>query len=81
MALLGERLGMDEPDTGDGLDTYVNVARRQNIVFTNNTSTVAVAGPVLHLSNIDGLTVTGNVQPLSSGVLASITASTAVTYP
>ncbi|MGO9179914.1 MAG: hypothetical protein ACLQHS_11750 [Candidatus Limnocylindrales bacterium] len=67
--------------TGDLLDTYVNVARRQDIVFTNTTSTVAVAGPVLNFANIDGLTVTGNVQPLRSGSLSSITDSTGVVSP
>ena len=65
--------------TGTPLDTYVTEARRRNIVFTNNTSAVAVAGPVLYLAHIDGLTVTGNVQPLTSGVLASITDCTGVT--
>ena len=67
--------------TGTSLDTYLNVARRQNIVFTNNTSTVPVAGPVLYFAHVDGLTVTGNVQPLTSGVLASITDCTGVAYP
>ncbi len=68
--------------TGDSLDTYVNdTTRRQNIVFTNNRSTVAASGPVLYLAHIDGLTVTGNVQPLTSGTFASITDSTGVTYP
>ena len=51
-----------------------------NIVFTNNTSTVAGNGPILMFANISGLTVSGNVQPLKSGALASITASTGVTY-
>jgi hypothetical protein len=66
--------------TGDSLDTYVTIARRQRIVFTNNTSRVAGIGPVLDLAHVDGLTVTGNVQPLSSGVLASIVDCTGVTY-
>lgn len=66
--------------TGSPLTTYVQEFSRSNIVFTNNTSTVTTAGPVLRFAHIDGLTVTGNVQPLSSGVLASITASTNVTY-
>jgi len=51
-----------------------------NIVFTNNRSTVNASGPVLRFAHIDGLTVMGNVQPLSSGGLASITDSTRVTY-
>jgi hypothetical protein len=68
--------------TGDGLDAYVDITtRRTSIVFTNNTSTAAEYGPVLYFAHIDGLTVTGNVQPLTSGVLASITDSTGVTYP
>jgi hypothetical protein len=67
--------------TGGTLLTVIDLARRKNIVFTNNTSTVSGGGPILRFAHIDGLTVTGNVQPLSSGVLASITDSTGVTYP
>jgi hypothetical protein len=64
--------------TGGSLLTAIGLARRQNIVFTNNRSTVAAWGPVLRFAHIDGLTVTGNVQPLSSGALVSITDSTGV---
>ena len=70
--------------TGKTLFTIIDnggTARMQNIVFTNNKSTVAGNGPVLRFAHIDGLTVTGNVQPLKSGPLASITDSTGVTYP
>jgi hypothetical protein len=67
--------------TGKSLLTYIDLARRQNVVFTNNTSQVTASGPVLRFAHIDGLTVTGNAQPLSSGSLASITDSTNVTYP
>ena len=67
--------------TGKSLLTVIDLARRKNIVFTNNRSTVTTAGPVLRFAHIDGLTVTGNVQSLSSGVLASITDSTSVNYP
>jgi len=66
--------------TGKSLKTYIELARRQNIVFTNNTSLVTASGPVLQFAYIDGLTVTGNVQPLSSGSLARITNSTNVVY-
>ena len=66
--------------TGASLVTIIQLDRRQNIVFTNNTSRVSASGPVLRFAHIDGLTVTGNVQPLSSGSLASITDSTSVTY-
>jgi parallel beta-helix repeat protein len=67
--------------TGGSLLTIVHLARRQNVVFTNNTSTVRATGPVLRFAHVDGLTVTGNVQPLTSGGLARITDSTGVTYP
>jgi len=67
--------------TGATLHTVIDLARRQNIVFTNNTSSLAGAGPILRFAHIDGLTVTGNVQPLTSGALASITDSNGVTYP
>ena len=66
--------------TGASLLTAIDLARRQNIVFTNNTSRVTAYGPVLHFAHVDGLTVTGNTQPLSSGSLASIIDSTSVTY-
>ena len=65
---------------GRTLLTIIDLARRQNVVFTNNTLAVTASGPVLRFAHIDGLTVTGNVQPLTSGVLASITDSTGVTY-
>jgi hypothetical protein len=68
--------------TGGTLFTVIDnggTSRMHNIVFTNNTSTVAGYGPVLMFAHIDGLTVTGNVQPLSGGSLTSITDSTSVT--
>jgi hypothetical protein len=64
--------------TGGTLLTVIDVSRRQNIVFTNNTSTVKGYGPLLRFAHIDGLTVTGNVQPLSGGSLVSISDSTSV---
>jgi len=64
-----------------GLNTYVMTAGRSNIVFSNNTSTQKVAGPALSFQYVNGLTVTGNVQPLSSGSLAYINSCTGVTYP
>lgn len=67
--------------TGKSLLTIIDLAdRRRNVVFTNNRSLVATSGPVLRLAHIDSLTVTGNVQPLSSGSFASITDSTSVAY-
>jgi parallel beta helix pectate lyase-like protein len=65
--------------TEGALRADVTMARRRDIVFTSNTSNVAVAGPVLTFAHVDGLTLTGNVQPLTTGVLASITDCTGVT--
>ena len=67
--------------TGASILTAIQLStRRKNIVFTSNTGRVAAWGPVLRFAYIDGLTVTGNVQPLTSGSLASISNSTGVTY-
>jgi parallel beta helix pectate lyase-like protein len=66
--------------TGSTLFSDITLPRRQNIVFENNTSSVPADGPVFRFAHIDGLTVTGNVQPLKSGALAFIVDSTAVTY-
>ena len=51
-----------------------------NYTITNNTAAKAVAGPVLRIWGTNGVTVTGNKQPLSSGTLASFSGSTNVTY-
>ena len=64
-----------------GLNTYVTTARQQNIAFTNNTSTMAAAGPVLYFANVDGVTVTGNTQPLLSGSQVKFSNCTSVVYP
>jgi hypothetical protein len=64
-----------------GLNTTVEVARRQNIIFTTNTATLAVPGTVLVFAYVDGVTVTGNVQPLSSGTLTRFLNCTGVTGP
>lgn len=61
--------------TGDALHTYVNVTPRRNIVFTNNEALVPGHGPILRFAYIDGLRISGIVQPLCSGQLASITDS------
>jgi Right handed beta helix region len=57
----------------------VTVGRRRDIEFTNNVSSIAVAGPVISMAHVDGLTVTGNIQPVTTGALTSITDCTAVT--
>jgi hypothetical protein len=59
--------------TGNSIATYVDsvgTVRMKHITFTNNKGGKAVAGAVIYFKHIDGLTITGNVQPLSSGVLA-----------
>lgn len=66
--------------TNGRLATDITMPRRTSIVFTNNTAQFRAYGPVLTFAHIDGLTVTGNVQPLISGPLASITDSTDVIY-
>jgi hypothetical protein len=64
--------------TGGTLRTNVTIARRRSIVFTNNTSTVAGRGPILRFAHVDGLTVGGNHQPLSSGSVLRISDCTRV---
>ena len=66
--------------TGSTLLSDITLARRSNITFENNTSSVPADGPVLRFAHVDGLTVTGNVQPLKSGALAFIEDSTKVTF-
>lgn len=64
---------------GPGLRTWIGrPSRMSNVTFSDNRSTVAMAGPVLTFENIDGLRITGNTQPLTSGSLFSITNSTDV---
>jgi hypothetical protein len=62
-----------------GLSTWIGKDRTSNITFTNNSTTKAARGPVLYFEHVDGLTVSGNVQPLTSGSLASVSDSTNVT--
>lgn len=61
-----------------GLATWFGKNRTQNIVFTNNTTSRAGAGAVLRFEHVDGLTVRGNQQPLTSGPLTYIYDSTNV---
>jgi len=61
--------------TGGSLKTLANqngAVRMTRIAFTNNKGGRAAAGSVLQFAHVDGLTITGNVQPLSSGALKSI---------
>jgi hypothetical protein len=66
--------------TGGALSTDVTVARRADIVVTDNISAVETGGPVMTFQYVDGLTVTGNIQPLRPGPdLVQIRDSTSVT--
>lgn len=61
--------------TGKALLTLVDnggAARMTNFVFKDNVSPISHSGPVVTFRHIDGLTISGNVQPLSSGSFASI---------
>jgi hypothetical protein len=51
---------------------------RENFTITNNICTTPVIGPAMEIYSVNGLTVTGNTQPLSSGSLVSVTGSTNV---
>ena len=62
------------------LKTLIEKPNRRNIVVQGNTSRVTTGGPVMRFTGVSGVTVTGNVQPLSSGELASFTSCTNVTY-
>jgi len=70
----------DNTITGDALHTFVNFTRRQNIAITGNVSLVAGHGPILRIAHVDGLTISGNLQPLCSGTLARVDDSSNVTY-
>lgn len=67
-----------------GLHVLVDTARRSNIAVLNNVCNrpadgVAYPGAVMKFRYVDGLTVTGNVQPLANGVLIRQSDSTGVT--
>jgi len=68
------------------VDVTLPSARRTNIVVTNNRSDiVAVRGPygapIMRFAHVDGLTVTGNIQPIAAGMpMFSSTDCTGVTY-
>jgi hypothetical protein len=62
--------------TGGSIRTFVgngtNPTHMTRIVFTNNKG-IALAGPLLYFSHVDGLTVTGNVQPSSAAPVLNVT--------
>ena len=67
--------------TGGSIRTVIDnggTGRMKNITFTSNQGKKAADGAVLVFAHIDGLTVDGNVQPLTSGPLTKITDCTAI---
>jgi hypothetical protein len=68
-------------NSAGGVTARADRPNRTNIRFTNNRSTTAGPGYMLDFENVSTLTVTGNVQPLTSGQFAYIINSTNVTYP
>jgi Right handed beta helix region len=64
-----------------GVTARADRPNRTNIRFTNNTSSIPGPGYMVDFQNVTTLTVTGNVQPLTSGQFAYIVNSTNVTYP
>jgi len=65
---------------GETLSTYMWEPRNHDIVFSNNTSNLAAAGPVVVIQHADNVTVTNNTQPLRSGSFTNFQDSTSVTY-
>jgi hypothetical protein len=76
----GNRAGYDGAVLGINVRVLGERGPRQNFTVTNNVGKAAVRGPVLYFSRVDGVTVSGNVQPLSSGSLATFPGSSNVTY-
>ena len=70
----------DNVVTGGSLRTIVGTSPKvyngghpyRDIKFLRNRSTVTSRGPVLKFQHVDGLTTSGNVQPLSSGSLIEL---------
>jgi hypothetical protein len=56
-------------------DHYV----RRSFTISGNVSSVPMAGPAMRFTDVDGVTVTNNTQPLSSGQLVTTSGSTNVT--
>jgi hypothetical protein len=63
-----------------GLTSKFIVPNTSNIVFRNNTTTRAAVGPVLYFNHVNGVTVTGNSQPVVSGAVAGFSNCTDVVH-
>jgi hypothetical protein len=55
--------------TGGTLASAADRPNRSDFTFTDNESLVPAEGPVLRFAGVDGLTLSGNIQPLASGPL------------
>jgi hypothetical protein len=67
----GEMVGINVKICGDrGI--------RENFIVTDNTAAKPVVGPVMTFTDVKGVTVSGNDQPLDSGTLATFPGSTGV---
>jgi hypothetical protein len=67
--------------TGSSLSAYVDsvgTVRMTRITLTSSVGQVSGSGPVVYFYDVDGVTVTGNVQSLTSGVLTWIVGCTGV---
>jgi hypothetical protein len=53
---------------------------REAFTVSDNIAQATLSGPAMYFTDVRGVTVTGNRQPLSSGELASFPGSTNVTY-
>jgi hypothetical protein len=79
ITITGNHVRRGPPNSAKGgLYSWIGKSRTSHVVFTNNTTTKAGGGPVLRFDHVDGLTVRGNSQPVTSGSLVSIHDSTAV---
>jgi hypothetical protein len=67
-------------NSAGGVTARADRPGRTNFRFTNNTSTTPGPGYMLDFENVNGLVITGNVQPLTSGQFAYLFGSTNVTY-
>jgi Bacterial Ig domain len=54
--------------------------RPQNVTITGNSADTATWSPALEFQNVDGLTVTNNVVPMSGGTMATVTNSCNVAF-
>jgi len=63
-----------------GLTSKFIVPNTSNVVFKNNSTTRAAIGPVIYFNHVDGVTVTGNDQPLVSGAEFGFSNCTNVTH-